>query len=359
LSLRDALLHVPSARQLCDQLERAIGDSPGMQSAEGKAMNSATKDYSTAKGAVLVVSMKPSSEREPEKMELTYYTNKELQGTLTYDGLTYYEGYVWGWNDGKRDRLGHMRVRFGEPGQMYFNFKPKESGDWQAEEEAVHGDEFVAKSLKRAKSCVLEDCQEPTPDTLSEFAEALLRKALDSNLQPYLGLCVKEFRAVVPDRILDNLTPNVLRGVICGQRLSVEEWVAAWQAVTYYQGAGKDDPHVRWFWDYAKSLDYAHFKHLFFWATGFAVPPTTPWRFMIRTLDSKSKDSHPTVTTCTMLEDVTMTINTQVPQMDRGIGKMPDQSTRMPTLKIPDYSSAAILELKFTRALEEKGMHLA
>lgn len=177
--------------------------------------------------------------------------------------------------------------------------------------------------LAEDKPCVL------SVDSLAEFARALARKAMHTNLQPHLDAVAEEFRSVVPSRTLQGLEWQQLQDRLCGKRLDTRAFVAEWRRRTTYHGCEEADRRVRQWWDHVATRSNEELRRLFAWCTGYAAVPVTAWKFQIQAVDDARRC--PTVNTC--LTDDPSAAN-------RGV--------KRPTLYLPDYAS----QVELARRLE-------
>jgi hypothetical protein len=192
------------------------------------------------------------------------------------------------------------------------------------------------RSLERCSSHVgdlvfAEGC-DLSADNLPAFAEAVMRKALTQNMQPYLDAVVEEFRRVVPQRLLQGLTWQQLQDRISGQRLCHETFIKEWRARTTYQCCDEDAVGVALWWCYVSERSEEELRKLFSWCTGFASVPVTSWKFQIKLVDDSGRC--PTINTC-MTDDASAA--------NRGV--------KMPTLYLPTYDSTETLAHKMEWAL--------
>eukprot|EP00927_Polykrikos_kofoidii_P079261 TRINITY_DN76047_c0_g1_i1.p1 TRINITY_DN76047_c0_g1~~TRINITY_DN76047_c0_g1_i1.p1 ORF type:complete len:1071 (+),score=209.88 TRINITY_DN76047_c0_g1_i1:183-3215(+) len=168
---------------------------------------------------------------------------------------------------------------------------------------------------------------------LEGFARAVMRKALSEDLQPALDIVVKEFRRVVPSRVLQRLTWQQVQDRVSGRRLeNPEAFVQEWREKTTYQACLADDAIVSLWWGFVEDLSAEELLALFTWCTGFASIPVTAWKFRVMAVDDTSRC--PTVNTC-MTDDATAA--------NRGV--------KMPTLYLPAYDSKQLLKRKMDWAI--------
>jgi len=171
-----------------------------------------------------------------------------------------------------------------------------------------------------------------TAVNLRAFAEAVARKALTENLQPYLGLIIEEFNRVVPQRVQQNLTWQQVRDRLSGRRLDPEAFVREWRDRTTYQSCTEADESVRLWWGYVSERTAEELSRLFSWCTGFAAIPVTAWKFQIKVVDDVVRC--PSINTC-MTDDPSAA--------NRGV--------KMPTIYLPAYDSQATLAQKMEWAI--------
>eukprot|EP00929_Paragymnodinium_shiwhaense_P031970 TRINITY_DN1779_c0_g3_i1.p1 TRINITY_DN1779_c0_g3~~TRINITY_DN1779_c0_g3_i1.p1 ORF type:complete len:1004 (+),score=229.06 TRINITY_DN1779_c0_g3_i1:16-3027(+) len=127
---------------------------------------------------------------------------------------------------------------------------------------------------------------ELTSGNLQAFAEAVTRKALTENLQPYLSVVVGEFRRVVPQSVRQGLSWQTVQDRISGRRLeSSEAFVKEWRGKTTYSSCDEENETVSLWWDYVSELPVEELSALFSWCTGFATIPVTAWKFQIKAVE--------------------------------------------------------------------------
>lgn len=159
-----------------------------------------------------------------------------------------------------------------------------------------------------------------TSSNLSAFAAAVQRTALVDNLQPHLAHVVEEFRKVVPENLLNELTWQQVQERISGKTLAPEAFLALWQEKSAYKLCSENDVPVQLWWEYLRQQSQQELYHLFTWCTGFAAPPATAWKFQIQVVEGTHR--FPSINTCLMDE-----------------GSPRNRGVKMPTLYLPSYES--------------------
>lgn len=181
-----------------------------------------------------------------------------------------------------------------------------------------------------------------TSSNLAAFAAAVQRTALVDNLQPHLSHVVEEFRKVVPDNLLNEVTWQEVQERISGKTLAPEAFLALWKEKSAYKLCSENDVPVQLWWEYLRQQSQQELSHLFTWCTGFAAPPATAWKFQIQVIEGTHR--FPSINTCLMDE-----------------GSPRNRGVKMPTLYLPSYESMDALtrHMKFaTTGSTSMAMHL-
>jgi len=151
-------------------------------------------------------------------------------------------------------------------------------------------------NLERSRSKVPDVAEELSAATLPEFAKAVARKVLVTNLEPYLGLVIDGFRKVIGPQAIDGVTWQALQEAIAGRDLDPAKWVEDWKERTTYKDCSESDEYVEYWWAFVTERSAEELPKLFEWCTNFPAVPATAWKFHITLLDDANR--LPTINTC-------------------------------------------------------------
>lgn len=195
------------------------------------------------------------------------------------------------------------------------------------------------------KNVGIEHGKELSPSDLIPYAKAVTEKTLVTNLSASLEPITEEFRKVVGDRKLQELTWESLQEMFSGQQLDPQEWIRLWKSRTTLKccESPKEKQAVEYWWEFASEVSAEkseNVRNLFAWCTNFATVPATPWKFQIWLTDKPTTEP-PTVKTCSTDDDEDGTAHAGVPQ---------------PILFLPPYESKEVLVSKMSVTDWQKGV---
>jgi len=202
---------------------------------------------------------------------------------------------------------------------------------------------FSAPTLERTTSVIPGVTENLSTSNLQEFAEAVARKTLVTNLKPYLGPLTEEFRKVAGEQKLRSLTWEQLQERIAGLQVDTPGWIEEWKSKTGYTFCDEEHEVVKLWWSFVSDRRAEDLPKLFEWCTNFPAIPVTRWKFHIQLLDDANK--LPSMNSCRT--------------DDRGIE---NRGVPEPIVYLPHVSSKSDLDEKMSKVNWEKGaantMHL-
>ena len=166
-----------------------------------------------------------------------------------------------------------------------------------------------------------EDARAVTNENRSEYQQTYAQWVMDYSVRPQFYAFAKGFYQVNDPKAVSLLTPDVFRELVEGhEHIDIERL----QQATRYDGFSPLEPLIEWFWEVIKAYPVEQHKLLLEFVTGSKRVPA----------------------------DGAQSLNFVIQRVHGQPHALPSSATCASTLKLPQYSSKALLKKKLDIALE-------